>query len=258
MIRRYSAFISSSLAIFMLFFPMYVDAFTINGDEQTNKTFLYQLAEFITNPIVIPILITIGFLGFVVQLFTPRIGLPGIVGLIAFVLFFYGHLVTGLANLNTVLLFAVGIVLILLELVLPGGIIGIFGLAAFLASFFLATENFVHMGISLLIALTISILASVVMIKVYDKKMNFFKKLILTDSTSTESGYVSNQNRTELMGINGYALTDLRPSGTIAVEDERIDVVSEGGFIKKGSTVKVIKVEGSRIVVREVIKVEKD
>jgi membrane-bound serine protease (ClpP class) len=258
MIRRYSAFISSLLAVFLLAFPIYVNAFTIKGDEQAQSTFLYQLAEFITNPIVIPILITIGILGFVVELFTPRIGLPGIVGLAAFLLFFYGHLVVGLANLNTIILFVVGIVLILLELVLPGGIIGIFGFAAFLASFFLAAENFVHMGISLLIAFTISILASVVMIKVYDKKMKFFKKLILTDSTSTESGYVSNRNRTELIGIIAHALTDLRPSGTIVVEDERIDAVSEGGFIKKDSAVKIVKVEGSRIVVRELMNLKKD
>jgi membrane-bound serine protease (ClpP class) len=258
MIRRYSTFISSLLAVFLLAFPIYVNAFAIKGDEQTQSTFLYQLAEFITNPIVIPILITIGILGFVVELFTPRIGLPGIVGLAAFLLFFYGHLVVGLANLNTIILFVVGIVLILLELVLPGGIIGIFGFAAFLASFFLAAENFVHMGISLLIAFTISILASVVMIKVYDKKMKFFKKLILTDSTSTESGYVSNRNRTELIGVIAHALTDLRPSGTIIVEDERIDAVSEGGFIKKDSTVKIVKVEGSRIVVRELMNLKKD
>ena len=74
----------------------------------------------------------------------------------------------------------------------------LFGFGALLASFFYAAENFVHIGISLFIAFTISILACMVMIKVFDKKMKFFKKLILTDSTSTESGYVSNRNRTEL------------------------------------------------------------
>ena len=210
-----------------------------------------MIAEFITNPIVIPILITIGCLGLVVELFTPRFGLQGIIGLAAFLLFFYGHLVTVLAEIHSLILFAVGIVFILLELVLPGGIIGIIGFGAFLASFFLAAENFVHIGISLLIAFTISILACMIMIKVFDKKMKFFNKLVLTDSTSTERGYVSNRNRTELIGVNGYALTDLRPSGTVIIEDERVDVVSEGGFIKKGALVKIIKVEGSRIVVRD-------
>jgi membrane-bound serine protease (ClpP class) len=96
------------------------------------------------------------------------------------------------------------------------------------------------------------------MIKVYDRKMKFFKKLILTDATTTESGYVSNRNRTELIGIMGIALTDLRPSGTVLVDDERIDVVSEGSFIAKGTKVKFIKVEGSRIVVRELTDSEKE
>lgn len=217
-----------------------------------------MITDLLIHPITITVLISVGFLGIVMELFTPKIGLPGIVGLIAFFLFFYGHLVSGIAHINSLFLFAIGIVLILLELVLPGGIIGIFGFAAFMASFFLAAENFVYMGISLLIAFLISILAAMVMIRVYDKKMKFFKKLILTDSTNTESGYVSNPNRTELLGALGLALTDLRPSGTISIGEERIDVVSEGGFIKKGVQVKIIKTEGSRIVVRENVDSQKD
>ncbi|WP_338451570.1 NfeD family protein [Niallia oryzisoli] len=258
MLRRFAGYICSIPVFYLLSFPTGVSASMMKGDGQTSYSFLEQLALFITHPIVITILLTIGFLGFVVELFTPRIGLPGIVGTSAFLLFFYGHLVTGLANVSALILFAVGIVLILLELVLPGGIIGIFGFGAFLASFFLAGENFVYTGISLLIAFMISILACVVMIKVYDKKMKFFKKLILNDSTSTELGYVSNKNRTELIGVIGTALTDLRPSGTVTVGDERIDVVSEGGFITKGSQVKIIKVEGSRVVVREFVKKENE
>lgn len=82
--------------------------------------------------------------------------------------------------------------------------------------------------------------------------MNIFRRLILTDSTSTESGYVSNVNRLELIGRVGITITPLRPSGTVKVDDERLDVVAEGGFIEKDIAVKVIKVEGSRIVVREV------
>lgn len=221
-------------------------------------TTIEAFVDFLIHPIIIPTLLTIGFLGLVVELFTPRIGLPGFIGMLAFLLFFFSHLVAGLANISALLLFAAGIILILLELVLPGGIIGIFGFAAFLASFFLAAESFVQMGISLLIALTISILSMIVLVKVYDKKMKFFKRLILTDSTNSESGYVSNKNRTELIGMIAVTLTDLRPSGTIVLNDERIDAVSEGAFIKKDSNVKIIKVEGARIVVRQVEKEVQD
>ena len=65
----------------------------------------------------------------------------------------------GYAGVLSLICFAAGIILILLELVLPGGVIGIIGFGAFLASFFIAAENYVHMAYSLLIAFTVSILA---------------------------------------------------------------------------------------------------
>lgn len=225
------------------------------GDAEVrnvNETFAEKLARFITHPIVIPILMTIGSLGLVLELYSPGFGLPGIAGLSALLLFFYGHMVAGLAGFETLILFALGVGLILLELFIPGGIAGVIGLLAIVASFFMASDNVVHMGISLLVALTASIVLSILMIRVFGKKMKFFKRIILTDSTSTEKGYVSNKNRLELIGVEGLTLTPLRPSGTIIVEDERIDVVSEGGFVPKGKKVRIVKTEGSRIVVREI------
>lgn len=220
--------------------------------RNVNETFAEKLARFITHPVVIPILMTIGSLGLVIELYSPGFGLPGIAGLSALLLFFYGHMVAGLAGFETLILFALGVGLILLELFIPGGIAGTIGLLAIIGSFFMASANVVHMGISLLIALTASIVLSILMIRVFGKKMKFFKRIILTDSTSTEKGYVSNKNRLELIGVEGVTLTPLRPSGTIVVEDERIDVVSEGGFIAKDKKVRVVKTEGSRIVVREI------
>ncbi|WP_438825046.1 NfeD family protein [Bacillus sp. JJ1122] len=224
-----------------------------NADvRNVNETFAEKLARFLTHPVVIPILLTIGSLGLVLELYSPGFGLPGLAGLSSLLLFFYGHLVAGLAGFETVILFALGIGLILLEFFIPGGIAGAIGFVAVIASFFIASDNMVHMGISILIALSASILLSILMIRVFGKRMKLFKRIILTDSTSTEKGYVSNKNRLELIGVEGITLTPLRPSGTILVDDERIDVVSEGAFISKGIRVRIIKTEGSRIVVREV------
>jgi membrane-bound serine protease (ClpP class) len=219
--------------------------------RNVNETFAEKLARFLTNPIVIPILLTIGSLGLVLELYSPGFGLPGLAGLSSLLLFFYGHLVAGLAGFETLILFTIGIGLVLLEFFLPGGIAGAIGFLAIIASFFIASDNVVHMGISLLIALSASILLSILMIRVFGKRMKLFKRIILTDSTSTEKGYVSNKNRLELIGVEGITLTPLRPSGTILVDDERIDVVSEGAFILKDKRVRIIKTEGSRIVVRE-------
>ena len=162
-----------------------------------------KIARFITNPFVYSILLTIGILGLVLELFSPGFGVPGFIGVSALLLFFYGHLVAGLTGYETLILFIIGIVLILLEFFISGGIAGILGFVAIIASFFLAADNVVHMGISLLVAIVVSILISILLIKVFGKKMRLFKKLILTDSTNTESGYIANKSRLELIGLVG-------------------------------------------------------
>lgn len=81
--------------------------------------------------------------------------------------------------------------------------------------------------------------------------MVLFNRMILFDKSGNEQGYVSNVNRTDLLGKEGIALTMLRPSGTAIINNERLDVVTEGGFVDQNRKIKVIKVEGVRIVVRE-------
>jgi membrane-bound serine protease (ClpP class) len=220
--------------------------------KKVDESFAEKLARFITNPYVIPILLSIGSLGLVLELYSPGFGVPGFMGLSALLLFFYGHMVAGLAGYETIILFVIGVLLLIAELFLPGGIIGVFGFAAIIGSFFLASENMIHMGISIIIAFLISIIASIIMVKVLGRRMSIFKKIILRDSTNTEQGYVSNVNRTDLIGKMGTTITQLRPAGKVMVDEEIVDAVSEGSFIQKDHHVKVIKVEGSRIVVREI------
>ncbi len=223
---------------------------------QLNESLAEKAARFLTNPLVIPFLLTIGLLGIVIEIFSPGFGWPGFTGISALLLFFFGHLVAGLAGYETIILFLVGLLLLLLELYLPGGIAGALGGAAVIGSLFIAGENNTHMAVSIAIAVTVSLVVSILMVKVFGKQMRFFKKMILTDSTSTENGYVSNINRLDLIGRTGTAQTALRPSGIAVIDDERLDVVTEGSFIDPGKPVKIVKVEGSRIVVREIQKTE--
>ncbi|MGZ9818727.1 NfeD family protein [Peribacillus simplex] len=216
------------------------------------ESFPEKLARFLTNPIVVPILLTIAGIGIVMELFSPGFGIPGVIGITSLVLFFYGHLVAGITGYESLAMFIIGVILVLVEFFIPGGIIGLLGFTAIVGSLFLATGDPVHMTISLLIAVTVSILVFILLVKVFGKQMKFFRKMILTDATKTEQGYVSNPNRLDLLGVEGKALTDLRPSGTALVKEERVDVVTEGSFISKGSSIVIIKVEGSRVVVREI------
>lgn len=225
--------------------------------ERVDESFAEKIARFVTNPIIIPILLSIGSLGLIIELYSPGFGLPGIAGISALLLFFYGHLVAGLAGYESLILFVIGILLIILEFFVVGGIAGAIGIVSVIVSMFLASGDIAVIGISLAIAIGVSIIASILLVKVFGRKMKFFKKMILTDSTNTESGYVSNQNRKDLIEKTGVTLTALRPAGVILIEDERIDVVSDGSFIDKGKKVKVVKAEGSKIVVREILTIDK-
>jgi membrane-bound ClpP family serine protease len=209
------------------------------------------MIEFLINPIVVTILLSIAGIGIVMELFSPKFGVPGSIGTFALLLFFYGHFQAGFVGFESIILFVIGIILIFLELFLPGAISGALGFIALILSLFLAGEDTMQMGISIFIALFLSIVVFFLMIKVFEKKLVLFNKMVLFDSARKEDGYVSNINRTDLLGLEGIALTILRPAGTVIINSERVDVVSEGGFIYQNARVKVIKVEGARIVVRE-------
>jgi len=224
---------------------------TQNEVVSIEPTFLEKLARFITNPIVVTLLLTIGCFGLVMEMFSPGFGIPGLIGLSSFGLFFFGHTVAGFAGYESVLVFIIGFALLVAELFVPGGIVGIIGGALMIISLLFAGESVVHMAYSILIAVFIAIIGMVIVMKFFGKNLHVFNKLILRDATTTEEGYVSNVNRIDLLGKIGDSITPLRPAGTIVVGNERIEVVSEGSYIEANRKVEIIQVEGSRIVVRE-------
>lgn len=222
---------------------------------KVEQTFSEKLARFITNPIVVPLLLSIASIGLVVELYSPGFGIPGIMGLTSLGLFFFGHTVAGFAGYETIIVFVIGLILFIAELFVPGGIIGAIGGVLIIGSLLFAGESFIHMAYSILIAMIMAMIGMVILMKFFGKKLHVFSKLILKDATTTEEGYVSNLNRIDLIGKIGHSLTPLRPAGTILQDQERIDVVTEGSYVDAGKKVEIIKVEGSRIVVRE--KIEK-
>lgn len=219
---------------------------------EMEPTLAENIVRLITNPIVVPVLLSIATMGLVLELYSPGFGLPGIASLSAFGLFFYGHLIAGFAGYESLIFFIIGFILILVEFFVPGGIVGFIGLALVVVSLLLAGESVTHMAFSIIIAMFVALLGMVIIMKFFGKKMHVFNKLVLKDATSTDEGYVSNENRYDLLDQQATTLTAMRPAGVVLVKGERIDAVSEGSFIEKGKTVQIIKVEGSRIVVREI------
>lgn len=216
------------------------------------------LVRFITHPIVSSLLLTIGFLGLIFELKIPGWGLSGTLGLIALSLFFWGHYLVGLANWIEVILFLAGVGLLFLEIfVIPGfGIAGISGIALIVISLFLAlikhpfeVPRHELLGAFYIIAYAfiLSLVIAVLGLK-WIPHTWAWKKLVLVH---TEKGYT--QTGLEgFIGKQGASITSLRPTGKADIEGEILDVVTEGDFLDKGTIVKVVSVDGNRVVVRRV------
>lgn len=84
------------------------------------ESFPEKLARFLTNPIVVPILLTIAGIGIVIELFSPGFGIPGVIGISSLVLFFYGHLVAGITGYESLAMFIIGVILVLVEFLSQG------------------------------------------------------------------------------------------------------------------------------------------
>lgn len=132
---------------------------------ETNPTLAEEVARFLTNPIVYSILLSIASLGLIVELYSPGFGIPGIMGLTALLLFFYGHIVAGLAGMEAIILLLLGIALIVAELFVPGGILGILGIGAILVSLFMSGYDIGQMSISVGIAFLVAVIASIILLR---------------------------------------------------------------------------------------------
>ena len=84
------------------------------------------------------------------------------------------------------------------------------------------------------------------------KNTNMIDELVLDERQQNKKGYTSNIDKSKFLGAIGVCVTDLRPAGTVTVEGEPLDVVTEGDFVPKGNIVKIINVDGSRILVRQI------
>ncbi|WP_090395933.1 NfeD family protein [Natribacillus halophilus] len=211
-----------------------------------------QLARWMTNPMIIPILLTVGGVGLIMELFSPGFGLPGIVGLGSLGLFFFGHLFAGFAGMEAIILLVLGLIFIGLEVVFTGfGIFGLLGLASIVGSIFMASFDTTQILLSVFIAMVIMSVAAVLLFK-YFGRIGFMQKLVLSDGVSTTAETTETGEREELVGQIGRSLTPLRPAGLMTMSGENFDVVTEGRFVEAGNDVKVISVSGSRIVVRAV------
>jgi membrane-bound serine protease (ClpP class) len=84
----------------------------------------------------------------------------------------------------------------------------------------------------------------------YLPKTSFYHRIVLAASTPSGPGITIPASRLIVaVGMTGVARTTLRPSGKADFEGHVVDVISQGDYLREGSPVKVIAVEGPRVVV---------
>ncbi len=212
------------------------------------------------------VLYVLGFILLLIELKTPGFAVPGILGIILFGLAFSGGYMVGLASITEIILFYIGLGLLAVEIfVFPGMIV--FGLAGFVSIVFaliwsqqtfyfpgnegesdVMLNNFINFGGILLF----------VMVGIWAVYTNIHRIPILraavqsppkTHGAGTFFPSRDEERLVQIMGKVGVLGTDLRPSGRMEIDGEHFDVVSEGGYIDKGTSVEVIQVRGNRVVV---------
>jgi len=166
-------------------------------------------------------------------------------------LYFFGSYLGGLAGMESALLFIVGIVLVILELFVPAfGILGILGGGAIITGIILAAPDWKSAVYAIIVALVIATIIIVIFSRT-KKGRAVWNKFVLREKLTTEEGFVPAESKAALVGEKGVTVTPLRPAGTALINDNRIDVVTEGGFVENNRPVVVVKAEGTWVVVRE-------
>ena len=197
------------------------------------------------------LLLAILFLGLMVEFKTGGLGVGAMLGLTAAGVFFGSRYIEGLVSMVQIGIFLAGVLCIVIEMLAPTvGLLAGLGVAAMLYSVVLALGGTMNAVGALVAAMAIAVLVFALIVKRLPSS-RLWRRLVLHDSTTTESGYVSAETRTELVGRTGFAETELRPAGRALVAGQPVDVVSEGAFLGKGTPVVVVSVNGSRVVVRK-------
>ena len=256
----------------------------IEGDLVVAKPLGFEwVADWIVK--LSPWLLLFGIAGAYMELKAPGFGIPGFTALICFGLFFFGHNVAGyIAGYESLGIFLLGIVLVIIEFfVFPGLLIfGVTGFALIFGSLIFAMIDPLKLdwdgGISLsgigavlsgpLMNLTIALIGAgvlVILLLRYLPEMPGFRRLILDADVGKGTGIgvpayresvdqsVLSGELAPVVGQSGLSETDLRPSGKVRVGNELLDVISTGDFIEVGEKVRIVELDGSRIVVEKIV-----
>lgn len=156
----------------------------------------------------------------------------------------------GLLLAGIILLIA-GFILVGIEMILPGfSVPGVSGIICLVAGVFLLADSVMEAAmITIAVLAVLGILMAALLNLLSHHKIR--TPIVLEEEQKRTQGYLSSKDLNYLLGKKGIAVTDLRPSGIGQFDEVKFDVMSEGSYIIKDTRIEIIKVAGSKLVVKE-------
>jgi membrane-bound serine protease (ClpP class) len=230
-----------------------------------------QMVRWINSPTVMAVLVMLAMLGIYIELNTPGVGLPGLVAVIAIVIMVASKYLIGMANWLEIAVFAVGVILLAIEIFLiPGfgltGIAGIILMAAGVLGMLVRNRpdevpwprtafdwQLLLDGLMALSLGFVGFLVAAFALAKYLPRMYFLRGLMLEPAPAGDAMPVSMTAPSAGSGLSvgqvGEVVSPLRPVGQARFGDATVDVVAEGQFLEKGCKVKIMEIHGNRVVV---------
>ena len=212
-----------------------------------------QAGAFLTTPFVTGALLTLGIAFWFMSVITMGTGVAEVCCFTSFALLFGGRYLTGDDLWVPMALFLAGVVFALVEVfVIPGlGVFGVLSVVSFAGLSILLMDS-PQAGLSIFcLSVLLSMVSGYLLVKFLPKFVVTKKLFVLDPPTSEEKAKsISISAPLVVVGDVGQAVSTLRPVGTAIFGTRRLEVISEGEFLKKGETVEVVRVEAQKVVVR--------
>ncbi|WP_437477575.1 NfeD family protein [Sorangium sp. So ce1014] len=235
-------------------------------------SFAEELARFLSDPTLSGILMTLGMLGILLELYAPGHGVSLAVGLSCLALFFFGHHVVKLAGWEEIALFVAGAILIAVEILAPGHVVpGVVGAGCVALALLLALLDLERVPLDIawhagwlpraLATASVSLAATAALAVVAARvapRTRLGRRLVLDTAiraVATEGPSGSSAAPASLASAVGRVVTadtDLRPSGKVSLDGRRVEALSELGYVEAGARVRVIRADAGRLVVRAI------
>lgn len=225
-----------------------------------------------------PVLLMIGVICMYIEFKTPGFGAPGMISIAAFALYFVGGYIAGFSGLEWMLVFVVGVILLALEFfVFPGTMaLGIAGAALMLLGIVMAlidlypgvpsapgmpslprfagpSRDSVERALQVLVIAMVGSGIAMWLASKWLPKTSLYASLVSQGASGAATTAHYEQQEKELIGLTGVAVSALRPGGKAQFGDTILDVMSQGDMLAKGTSVRVVALNGGTAVVEKVV-----